>query len=372
MNGAPDRRPLAKRALAAALATLMMALAVTALLPTAAAHAPSSVTATYIYTTDGGDGDSWDAGDGGGGTAGADRSADGTVEAGEYEFSATFGGGDFRLHWTIDGTTIHMAMVGKTTGWVAIGISPTNRMDEADMIFGWVEDGVAVVLDSWSLGPTGPHEKDTDLGGTDDLLSSGGREEGGRTTIEFSRKLSTGDDYDNPIPADGELDIIWAIGDTDSPSDQHSDLGYATINLNTGESGEEDAPDRWVLHAVMMLWGTSLMLWAGVIAGAKRKNWLKVHRALGALGSLFAVIGLSMGIVMVQQAGGPHLAHPHTWLGVVTMAFAIVTPVTGFRLMKGEDGAAKKRALHGKLGRYTTVLMAINTISGFLVAYGVL
>ncbi len=38
-------------------------------------------------------------------------------------------------------------------------------MKDADMIFGWVEDGEAKVLDLYTTGSTGLHRPDTEIGG---------------------------------------------------------------------------------------------------------------------------------------------------------------------------------------------------------------
>ena len=86
------------------------------------------------------------------------------------------------------------------------------------------------VQDLYSTGDFGPHPLDSEIGGTDDIMEFGGREEGGFTTIEFKRSLTTIDKYDISIQK-GVNRIIWAYGSSDSLTVKHSTRGYGEINL---------------------------------------------------------------------------------------------------------------------------------------------
>lgn len=155
---------------------------------------------------------------------------DGVAKAGEYDHSTSLGDGLYTLSWTVAGDTVWFGIQATTTGWVALGIDPQIAMSEADMVFGWVSGGKATILDQYATGMFGPHPDDTSLGGTTDILSSGGSEQAGMTTIEFSRKRVTRDIYDKPVPASGILKIIWAIGNADGIS-PHAAKGSATIDI---------------------------------------------------------------------------------------------------------------------------------------------
>ena len=109
-------------------------------------------------------------------------------------------------------------------------VQPGSRMKNADMIFGYVEDGETSLFDLFSTGDFGPHSPDAELGGTDDIIEFAGKEENGFTTIEFKRLLDTGDDYDLPL-SKGEHQIIWGYGQNDSPSQKHANRGYGEIQL---------------------------------------------------------------------------------------------------------------------------------------------
>ena len=160
---------------------------------------------------------------------------DGVINLGEYNSTKSFSGGNYELYWElISDTSISFGITAKTTGWVAIGFDPTTQMLDADIVFAWVDgNGSVIIIDAISLVPTGSnHPADTDRSGTDDIIESDGSENATHTTVEFSRLLSTGDSNDNDIPINGELDIIWAYGSSDSFSEYHGGArGSSTITI---------------------------------------------------------------------------------------------------------------------------------------------
>ncbi len=294
---------------------------------------------------------------------------DGIIEPHEYEFSASFSGGEFILHWRVENDTIIMAMEGKTTGWVAIGIEPSDMMKDADMIFGWISDsGEASILDCFSTGTLGPHPPDTDLGGTSDILCYGGKETAGKTKVEFKRLLATGDTRDQNIPSDGEITVIWATGPNDDFESQHKERGYGELNIGTGEYEEKEIPSFWTFHAVLMVIGFIFMIVGIIMAKAfkKKKWWLKTHKILGGLGATFSVAGLVMAFIMVSLGSGVHFRVPHAFLGIFAIIFAILTPSLGFAHYKVKKNKSKIRFAHRWVGRIAVVLMLLNIISGLI------
>ena len=69
----------------------------------------------------------------------AEWQADGVIMEGEYAHETTVG--DVNLWWTNDAEFLYLAMEASTTGWVAVGIDPVNRMQGANYIFGAVVVG---------------------------------------------------------------------------------------------------------------------------------------------------------------------------------------------------------------------------------------
>lgn len=148
--------------------------------------------------------------------------ADGVITTREYDDEVTVANGRMTVYWKNNGDTLYMGLRGQVTGWVAIGFEPTTGMKDADMILGYVSGGRVLVLDQHATGTFGPHPSDTELGGTSDILESGGSESGGVTVIEFSRKLNTGDRFDRVLVPGSTTRFIWAMADADVPATQHN------------------------------------------------------------------------------------------------------------------------------------------------------
>jgi len=157
-------------------------------------------------------------------------SADGVITMREY--SGNMREGKYLISWWSDTQYVYIGVRVETNGWVAVGIQTGSKMKDADMVFGFVEDGHVEIYDLFSTGDFGPHPPDTELGGTDDILEFGGSEADGFTTIEFKRALDTGDEFDIPL-SQGVNRIIWAYGSSDGLAARHSNRGYGEINLSS-------------------------------------------------------------------------------------------------------------------------------------------
>jgi len=303
-----------------------------------------------------------------------DEQLDGVIAPGEYEFSSRFKGGNFVIYWRVEGDAVHFAMVGKTSGWVSLGLGPGKAMKDADMYIGWVTNGGEVFLvDAYSTGAVGPHPPDTDLGGTDDILAYGGIESNGFTVIEFKRLLVTGDRYDKNIPAYGRVNIIWATGPSDGFNTMHQRDGSGRLDFGTGESKEDDDVELWPLHAGPLGAGLASMAAAVLIAVFYRKKgwWLRAHRTCGLLGAALSVSGLAVGIYMVEDSTGEHFRVPHAYLGLVTIILLIMTPAIRYIALRHREKMAKMMRVHRWAGRATLLLMLLAVITG-LFAAGVL
>lgn len=150
----------------------------------------------------------------------------------EYDHTASFDNGNYQIFWTIDADIISVGIAGKTTGWVGIGLKPSQMMKDADIILAGVANGTAYWADSFSTGNFGPHPLDTDLGGTDDIMNLSATETDGVTMVEFARKLNTSDRYDAVLAAGEEVPFIWAMATDDDPKFKHNTpKGKGTITL---------------------------------------------------------------------------------------------------------------------------------------------
>ncbi len=165
-------------------------------------------------------------------SAAAAPAADGVINKGEYEHAEIFDNGNYQLFWTILDDRIYVGLQGKTTGWVGIGLKPTQMMKDADIILAGIADEEVYWVDSFSTGNFGPHPADTELGGTDDIVNLSVTEEEGMTIVEFERALDTGDAYDAVLSSGDEVSFIWAMATDDDPAFKHdTPKGKGTVTL---------------------------------------------------------------------------------------------------------------------------------------------
>ena len=125
----------------------------------------------------------------------------------------------FYLKWSINPTEklIRFELDVKTSGWVGIGISPTGKMLDADIYLGYVKkDGTVELSDRIGIGHKLP-VLDSTLGGTNDVVDVTGSIQNGRTSISFTRKLVTGDEYDLDINVGVAYNLIFAFRSEGNP-----------------------------------------------------------------------------------------------------------------------------------------------------------
>ena len=292
---------------------------------------------------------------------------DGVIQEGEYDTQYLFHEGKVTMYVKVEPPFTSIGIKAPTTGWVGIGFDPVSVMDQADMVIGWVDSaGKPHALDCFSTGLFGPHPPDTDLGGTEDLVAFGGREDGDSTVVEFKRPLQTSDPYDKAIDPLKPLKIIWAYGETDDFEELHIAAGSTEINLRTGETTEREGGRFLFFHILFMSVSVVLMSIGVGIArfSRKKKWWLKVHRTLGILAALSAGMGLGSIILFVEYAGGKHFTLPHAWVGLGAVIGALFVPILGQAFLKLKWKKQELRIFHRWGGRVTVSLMGIAALMG--------
>jgi hypothetical protein len=155
--------------------------------------------------------------------------ADDVITEGEYDYVKTFD--NYELYWETDADYIYIGIKANTTGWVAIGFNPTSKMENADIILGFVANGELFIYDLFSLGERGPHMLDTELGGVTNITEASGQEIEGITIVEFKKQRITDDDNDHDLTT-GVHTIIWAFGSEDDRESYHSKRGSSSITID--------------------------------------------------------------------------------------------------------------------------------------------
>jgi len=157
-------------------------------------------------------------------------SIDGFIGATEYAHSTEIAG--VAVYWTNDATYLRVGLDAPGTGYVSIGFDPVRRMEGANFILGYVEDGVAYFRDDFGTESTS-HMADVDRGGTSDILSYAGAEWTDQTVLEFMIPLDSGDEMDKPLVPGNEYTVLLAYHDLqDGFTARHSRRGTGEIQLD--------------------------------------------------------------------------------------------------------------------------------------------
>ena len=142
---------------------------------------------------------------------------------------------DMTFAWSVADKNLNVKISGKTKGWVGIGFNPTDQMEGANYILGYVKGGKAKVRDDYGDSKRN-HKSDKKLGGTSDVTLVGGEEKGGNTTIEFTIPLNSTDKYDSVLDPNGETVVLLAYGSgRDSFTSKHKMRASIKVNLASGK-----------------------------------------------------------------------------------------------------------------------------------------
>ncbi|CAF4083643.1 unnamed protein product [Rotaria sordida] len=145
-----------------------------------------------------------------------------------YKYSIELEANIADLWWTIDDVRkeITFDLHIRTTGWIALGISPGGGMTGADIGVGWVDSqGQVNFQDRHASGFFRPMIDNT----TNDWFVLQGRELNGWTAIQFKRLLDTCDSMDYPIKSGTNI-LIYAYGLVDP---DESEINYHETRRGT-------------------------------------------------------------------------------------------------------------------------------------------
>ncbi len=96
----------------------------------------------------------------------------------------------------------------------------------------------------------------------------------------------------------------------------------------------------------------------------RRVWWLRFHKGAGFFGTTCVLAGFIAAVSMIALSGGEHLQITHHFLGVMTSAVAVVTPLLGISQFKVKGQVAHIRAVHRWSGRFTLLSALVTVISG--------
>jgi hypothetical protein len=297
--------------------------------------------------------------------------------------------GNYRLSWSIKGDTISIQATAKTTGWVAIGFEPTEKMKDADMIIGFINpSGISKVIDAFSVGLKGPHPDDISLGGTDDLLTSSVSINDGWTSLRFERKFVTGDKFDKDI-LQKPMKVIWSYGSNADIKNYHeTSRGSLEINfINTSATLEPDKtiktePQKqpakkpidykiflWIHILLMSFTLLSMLIAISMIYGFKKKTgWFTVHKSLLYVTTLTFIGGFISSIFLVNFLGSKHFRGPHKIIGLLAFILSLCFLSLSIEHQWKQNLRKVLRPAHIWTARIIITLFVINLFLGILLA----
>ena len=140
----------------------------------------------------------------------------------------------FVVQWlpNADSNLIRFRVSAPTTGWVSIGFNAMPRMEGSNIIIGYVVNDTAYIQDNYGSGGW-THEPDTLAGGADNISGKSGSEADGRTEIQFTIPLNSGDARDYTLELDRMYSIILAYGPdgSDDFTSLHEKYEMASIRI---------------------------------------------------------------------------------------------------------------------------------------------
>lgn len=136
--------------------------------------------------------------------------------------------GNFK--WKVENDNLEVIMTGNTSGWVSIGFNPSFAMKDANIIIGYVESGIVNIRDDFGISSY-THVDDETISGTNDIIEYSGEEIVNTTTISFSIPLNSGDSRDSVLVSGATVKVIFAIGNSDSFTDTHTNKTSIDITL---------------------------------------------------------------------------------------------------------------------------------------------
>lgn len=148
---------------------------------------------------------------------------DGKIAPGEYAKSFKHDKSGITLYWSVVGDTLYLALEGESKGWVGVGFlaEKTDKKKGGDQYLFYMDGGKLVALDMYQTKRTGAPVADEKEGGKNSILASAATYEGGKWTVEFSRKLKTGEATDVEIAPGKKLILMLAVAGKMDPKEEH-------------------------------------------------------------------------------------------------------------------------------------------------------
>ena len=153
----------------------------------------------------------------------AQPTVDGVIADGEYGSSVTHDDSGSVISWSIVDDTIYIGLSIENDGWVGLGLlkDKVDKKQGADQYLFVMNAGSLNALDMVQIDPKDAPVMDEEQGGSQSLLESAASLDGEVWTLEFSRKLDTGEATDLAISAGEPVTLLLAKGKEMDSEEEH-------------------------------------------------------------------------------------------------------------------------------------------------------
>jgi hypothetical protein len=155
--------------------------------------------------------------------------ADGVISPGEYPHQVVLDA--ITVYYRNDAQYLYLALQAQDCSFLAFAVAPKSTMTDANFLIGSVSKGTVKVEDQFGASYHS-HTLDTLLGGTNDIVASGGTQQNGITTWEAQIPLDSGDKYDIPLKPGQTVSVIVSMRSSDNLTSPHTFHTSGVITLD--------------------------------------------------------------------------------------------------------------------------------------------
>eukprot|EP01023_Acetabularia_acetabulum_P029276 TRINITY_DN2764_c0_g1_i12.p1 TRINITY_DN2764_c0_g1~~TRINITY_DN2764_c0_g1_i12.p1 ORF type:complete len:875 (-),score=184.75 TRINITY_DN2764_c0_g1_i12:896-3520(-) len=268
----------------------------------------------------------------------------------EVEWSLEGEGDETMMTWSVEAT--------KPAGWISIGFG--SMMNGGYAYVAWLDEqsGQGLIrgyhMSGQTAGSTHYNEDAQILNG---VVEKDGVT--GRLKMSFQRLFVTPSQHEPNIDGNGEVDMIWAYGQTWSSqtlssANIHSARGVEIVNLLSGESRDKPVAKMWLVHGILMFVGWSFLVPLAVMVARYFKvqlgpTWMVVHKYINITGLLASLAAFAVAVYEMQVVGAVHFTTVHTKLGLAVTVVGVYQGVQGF-IRPAKPGPDSTKREHIKRG----------------------
>lgn len=133
-----------------------------------------------------------------------------------------------KVHWEHRSDSVHFDVSAPTTGWLAIGFNPSDRLKNTYLIMGCHTGGSPRLVEHYAVKP-GDYRPIVEFGGQPQATRINGTEKGGKTRLRFSLPLKAADHYRKDLHPGRQYFMLMAYSRSDDF--QHHSIMRTSVQI---------------------------------------------------------------------------------------------------------------------------------------------